>query len=141
MSFIQTSPKNNRESLHQKQVRKQIFVPLAIALLITLTLMGLSILGAFQESSSVHHWGNISVIFLLSPLLFMSLISLILLVLSVRALNHLLRRLPFWMKHTQQTFQKIEQQTQSVCNALVSPLIKINSHFSALKSPKKKKGL
>ncbi|BAJ63638.1 hypothetical protein [Anaerolinea thermophila] len=141
MSYTQTPPKTDREFLHQKQVRQQIFLPLVIVLLFILALMGLSILGAFQEGDLIHHLGNISSILLISPLILANLINLFLLIIGVRAINHLLRKLPFWMEHTQQTFQKIEEKTQSLCNALVSPLIKINSHLSTLGTLKKKKGL
>ncbi len=141
MSYTQTPSKTDRELLHQKQVRQQIFLPLVIVLLFILALMGLSILGAFQEGDLIHHWGNISSILLISPLILANLINLFLLIIGVRAINHLLGKLPFWMEHTQQTFQKIEEKTQSLCNALVSPLIKINSHLSTLGTLKKKKGL
>lgn len=141
MSYTQTPSKTDREFLHQKQVRQQIYLPLVIVLLFILALMGLSILGAFQEGDLIHHWGNISSILLISPLILANLINLLLLIIGVRAINHLLRKLPFWMEHTQQTFQKIEEKTQSLCNVLVSPLIKINSHLSTLGTLKKKKGL
>ena len=125
---------------HQKQVRDQIFLPLGFTILLVLVLTGLSILGTVQKSTLINHWGNISAILLISPILLFSLINLIIIVLSIRGLSHILRKTPVWMAKVQQVFSRIEKQTQTICNTIISPWIKLDSSLSSIKVLKNKKG-
>ncbi len=134
------SPQGSPNQTHQKEVREQIILPLGFTLLIVLILTGFSILGTVQKSLLINHWGNISAILLITPILFISLLNLILLVLSIRGLSHFIKKMPEWMAKIQQVFSRIEKQTQSVCNAIISPWIKIDSALSSIKALKNKKG-
>lgn len=125
---------------HRKQIRKQIYLPLGITIFLVLLLFIASIVGTVQKSSLINHWGNISAILLLSPILLLSLVNLVILIFAIKAINHLLKKFPAWFLTIQKVFQTLENRTQTICDSLVSPLIRIKSYSSIVKSDKHKQG-
>lgn len=128
-----------RAAEHRRQVGLQIWLPLALGLLVAFGLVALTILGAVRGSSEVNRWGNLSAVYLLIPTLLTSLISLTLLILSIRGLGSLARKMPGWLKTVQAFMRMVSFRVRVLADQLVKPVIGIGSAASAASAPFKRK--
>ena len=112
---------------YKRQSFWQITFPFLLALLIMLALAGGTIWAAVGGLVDVTRWADISVIWLLSPQLFFSLIPLVLLSGMVYLLAKLMGILPRYSRLMHEKILFIQKSGQTILDKLVEPVFKIRS--------------
>lgn len=112
---------------HKRQSFWQITLPFLLALLLILALAGGTIWAASGGLSEVSRWTDISVIWLLSPQLFFSLLNLVLLSALVFLLAKLLVVLPRYSRLVQDYLLLVQRTVRTYADKTVEPVLKIRS--------------
>lgn len=116
----------------------QIYLPLIFFLLLVIIAAGLAINISVSKIQSVQHWANISVVILVVPLLFSTLIFLAIFLLIIIGQAKFLKWLPIHAANLHVFIMKIAVLIMNGSNKLVSPIIKSKSKIFSLKSIWKK---
>lgn len=132
--------KKTTESKEQskKEHFLQIYLPLIFFLLLVIIAAGLAINISVSKIQSVQHWANISVVILVVPLLFSTLIFLAIFLLIIIGQAKFLKWLPIHAANLHVFIMKIAVLIMNGSNKLVSPIIKSKSKIFSLKSIWKK---
>jgi len=115
---------------HRKDVFWQITVPFGLFFLLILLLIAGVIWAGFAGIDQVSRWADISLIWLLIPVIGLSLLVLAVTVGMVVGLGKLLQVLPRAMHLVQQYFWLAESQVKRVADKLVEPVLKIHSFLA-----------
>jgi hypothetical protein len=134
---VPASPQE-RVAEHQRQTRLQVWLPLAVGILLVLALAGLTIFGAVKGSSEVNRWGSLSAIYVMIPTLISSLLTVTLLVFMIRGLSMLSAKLPGWLAIVQGLFARIAGYARLYADKIVSPVFAVGGFTSGLKAARKK---
>lgn len=113
--------------IHRRQMIKQVWLPLGISLVIVLGLMILTLIGAFQGSPAVTHWGAISAILIIIPILLILFIFLALTGAMIFGMTKLLKKTPEWMLKAQLIMVRVSMMVRRAADAAVQPVIKTNT--------------
>lgn len=117
---------------HRREVRRQITFPLVLGFIIVLTLAVLvPVLGTNPE---VSQWANVSLIWLITPILLFSLVGLIILIAIVYGLFRLLKVLPYYTRTIQGYFNYVRDWITVMNNKLVAPILGFESRKSSLRA-------
>ena len=117
---------------HRREVRRQIALPLVLGSIIVLTLAVLvPVLGTNPE---VSQWANVSLIWLITPILLFSLVGLIILIAIVYGLFRLLKVLPYYTRTVQDYFNYVKDWIAVMNNKLVAPILGFESGKSSLRA-------
>lgn len=112
----------------------QIFLPLFAFVLIGFILT-FGVIRLFNSGgSSIAHWGNISAVFIIVPLLFETLLSIILVIFLVMGLGKLIKWLPIYLSRIYVFIIKIAIFIMKGSNNITSPIINSRAKLSSLKS-------
>lgn len=132
--------KKTTESKEQskKEHFLQIYLPLIFFLLLVIIAAGLAINISVSKIQSVQHWANISVVILVVPLLFSTLIFLAIFLLIIIGQAKFLKWLLIHAANLHVFIMKIAVLIMNGSNKLVSPIIKSKSKIFSLKSIWKK---
>jgi len=122
------------EALHRQQMLKQVWVPIIIAMVIVAALMILTIVGAVQANPQVEHWGGISAILIIIPLLLTLLVFLAITGASVYGINKLLKKMPGWMHKLQVFMENLSIKVRRAADASTQPVIKVNMFTTRTKT-------
>ncbi len=126
----------------KKQSKKehflQIYLPLSFFLLLVIIAAGLVINISGSKIQSVQHWSNISVVILVVPLLFSSLIFLAIFILLIIGQAKFLKWLPIHVANLHVFIMKIAVVIMNGSNKIISPVINSKSKLFSLKSIWKK---
>jgi hypothetical protein len=117
------NPLTQRE--HAREVLWQITIPLVIGVVIVLALAVLSVVMLDEAEASL--WADISLIFLLIPLMLVSLLLMALLSGVIYMLLRLLKVIPPYARKVQDFAYRIEQRARSGANAAAEPILRVNS--------------
>lgn len=117
---------------HKREYWLQIMLPLIISLLVVLIFAVLVIV--VGTNGEVSQWANVSLIWLIAPMLFFSLIGLALLIGLAYGIFRLLQVLPFYTSRLQDFLQRVNQQVSQVCDRLVEPVIKVKKRSASIKA-------
>ena len=112
---------------HRREVFWQITFPLILALLILLGLAGFVIYAGFQGSANVSRWADVSLIWLLMPAVFVTLVVLIILTGVVYLVSKLLGVLPGYARLVQNFFYLAQVRIKSIADKAVEPVLKLRS--------------
>lgn len=110
---------------YRRQSFWQITLPFLLALLLILALAGGTIWAAAGGLNEVTRWMDISVIWLLSPQLFFSLLNLVLLGVLVFGLAKLLHALPRYFRLLHDKFLVVQQIVKTYSDKAVEPVYKL----------------
>jgi hypothetical protein len=110
---------------HAREVLWQITIPLVIGVVIVLALAVLSVVMLDEAEASL--WADISLIFLLIPLMLVSLLLMALLSGVIYMLLRLLKVIPPYARKVQDFAYRIEQRARSGANAAAEPILRVNS--------------
>jgi uncharacterized Tic20 family protein len=116
---------------HRKQVLWQITLPLVIAALLILII---AILAAVSGPQGASLWADISLIWLIIPLMIISLILLVLLAGLVYAVIWLVRTLPGYAMQAQNFMIMIASQVERLGNLIVEPVLRVNAWLASLQA-------
>lgn len=122
----------------KKEHLLQIYLPLTFFSLLVIITSILVINISGTKIQSVQHWANISVVFIIVPLLFTSLIVLAIIILLIIGQVKLLKWLPIHSTNLHVFIMKIAVIIMNSSNKIVSPVIKSKSKLFSIKSIWKK---
>jgi hypothetical protein len=108
----------------------QVWVPLVATILIALALGVLAIVGAFQGSPQVDHWGAISAVVVIAPVLVIGVVILAITAGVAFGVIWLHRKMPGWMLKLQLLMLRIALVTRRAADAATKPVMATNT-FSA----------
>jgi hypothetical protein len=142
MSEIQPSSLPERNPVthraHRREVLLQVTIPFGIGLVIVLVA---SVLVTLGPDDSVSRLGDTSLIWLIIPQLFVCLLFLILMGALAFGVVWLVRTLPRYARQLQDLFNRIGLRTRKITDAIVEPVLRIQSFQAKLKAVRKSKGL
>lgn len=120
---------------HRREVFWQITIPLVIALIIVIALAILIPVVGTQDS--VSQWADVSLIWLIVPMMVLALITLLILAALVYVLARLLNVLPFYTNSVQEFFALFRDQVAVLGDKLVEPVLGIQSRIASWRSLKR----
>lgn len=116
---------------HRKEVMWQILVPVLIGAVIVLTL---AILAATRTDAQVSKGADVSVIWMITPMLIIALIFLVLLGAMIYAVMSLLGILPSYARLVQDYFDALRVQVGIVSDKTVEPILRMESIKASLRA-------
>ena len=116
---------------HRREVFRQITLPLIIALVVIAVLVGLTVTASAAGAS---RWADISLIWLIMPVLVVSLIFLILLSGITYGLIRLIGVLPRYALQVQDFFVLLHFQIARLNDKITQPVIKLHATSASVKS-------
>lgn len=119
------------QQTHRKQVFWQITVPLIAVVVLTLAVAVLAATGSVQSTSL---WANISLIWLIIPVMVIALILMVMLAGLVYAVIWLVRILPGYGMQAQNFMIAIASQVENLGNAIVEPILRVNAFLASLQA-------
>ena len=125
---VKTSKKKSNQ-----EILFQIYLPLGLFVIIFLFLCVLVAFESTGGTSSVHHWANISFLFISIPIMIFSLIFIIILAALIYGQAKLIRWLPLQLKKIYLFVLKISLWIWNFTQKLTSPAIKVKSEIYGIK--------
>jgi len=120
---------------HHRQVFWQIYLPLSVIVVLVLC-AGIGVLVAgFFGSGDLARWGDISLIWLISPMLVLTFISFLALAAMGYLLWRILRVLPSYARQAQDLFRLVEKRVRSGSDVAAEPFIRAHSFMAVLRRP------
>jgi hypothetical protein len=116
---------------HRQQHFWQIQLPIVLVSLLMGVAGGYTILA---EGAQDRLWADISIIWLVVPLLFFALFLLVVLVGMIYLLYRLMKGTPIFARRVQNLFMRIEKETRRAADSAVKPVLWIHQFQSGLKS-------
>jgi hypothetical protein len=115
----------NRPSMkiHRQQRVWQIFLPISLISLFIFFVGGYFVV---VEGSQTRVWADISVIWIVLPLLVIFLIVLALLIGMIYLLYKVNRSTPIYTQRLQEVFRLIQQKSLNIADSIVKPVLWIN---------------
>jgi hypothetical protein len=117
-------------AIHRRQVFWQIILPLAVIVSLVLFAGIGVVLASVSGIGDLERWGDISLIWLISPMLVLIMISFLALGGMVYLLWQILHVLPSYSRQLLEIFLLVQVRVRKVSDAAVSPFIYTHS-FSA----------
>jgi len=109
---------------HRRDVRLQIIFPLVIGILLVVVLAVLVTLGS---TAQVSQWADVSLIWIIAPMLVVALIFLAILGGMAYGLAKLLQVLPFYTRQVQDFFLLVRDRASDVTEKMVAPILNYES--------------
>ena len=122
-------PRPERESYvkHRRDVNRQILLPVILASLLGVVVAVLAGIAATKNSADVGLWADISIIWLIIPMLFLILVILALTIGMVYGLNRLLKISPYYTGMAQTYALWFSAQIKLWTDKLIDPVVYIKS--------------
>ena len=117
--------------IHKRQRFWQIILPIISFCLLIGAAGGFTI---FADGDQSRLWADVSIIWLVIPLLFIALLFLVILIGMIYLLNQLTKSTPRISRKVQNIFTRIGQETCRVSNSVVKPVLWIHQFQSGLRS-------
>ncbi len=122
------------ERKHRREVFLQITVPLAVGVMLILLAAAGVIWAGIANTGNVSAWADVSLIWLVIPLMLVVFLFLGLLAGLVYVLTLGLQRLPFFMHRVQVFFRLVDMRVRKVANGSVEPVMRVQSFSAAWKA-------
>ena len=120
----------NTRACHRSEVFWQITVPIIVAMLIILGLSYLAVFPASANQDSV--WADISIIFLIIPVIFVIILTLIVLLGSIYLTIWLIRELPAFFYQAYKWILLINDKVQTTGNLITEPFLRVQSFIASI---------
>ena len=134
-TFTDLVPARN-EMVHRKHRREvfwQITFPLALGTLLILTICGLTIAAAVAGDALVGLWRDISLIWVLTPAILLSVIPLALFAVTAYGVVRLIQVLPGFFFKIQAFLANVAARVHGLSDRVSSPFIRVNSLWAGLR--------
>lgn len=115
---------------HRQQFIWHILLPVlfAVALIVVA-----GVLTVTQNTDQTHLWSDISIIWLLIPLLIFSLVFLVVLATLIYAIDRVLKVFPIYTYRAQKLAKRVKQGTRRAADAAVKPVLFIEGINASLR--------
>lgn len=138
MDGTQERERNSRtEAAHKREVFWQITFPLIVGILLALTFAVIAVISA-TSGGSVKQAADAALICLIVPLMFFSLVFMIIFGAVAFGLVKANQELPFVFKQVQDIMERVRYQVQVGSDKAVEPFLKIRSFFASIGALKRK---
>jgi hypothetical protein len=127
MKAVFPKPVHESYRRHRKQLTSQIILPVVIAGLLFIAMIVLINIATFRDNGDVARWAAISTIWIVIPIMIASLIFLAVLIGLIYLLGRLLNITPIYTGKAQDFVHKLAIRIRLAANALVKPVIFIDS--------------
>jgi len=117
--------------LHRRQVWWQILLPVIVG---GLLVIAVAVLAAMGTNPQVAHWGNISAIMLIAPLLMLLLITLVFFAAANVGLIRVLQVLPRYSHLVKLTLDHYASLIQDWANRTTKPVIGVRSSWAGVRT-------
>jgi hypothetical protein len=117
--------------LHKQQVVWQIIVPFT---LVTLILLAAGVWLVWCETARARVWADVSIIWLLVPMLFLTLVALALSILLIVGMAKLLQVTPRFTARAQQVAGQVADGTRQAADGAAKPFIWVEQAGAVIKS-------
>jgi hypothetical protein len=128
---LERNPKTHAE--HRREAFWQITFPLLMGILLLLAAVAVIILSATQAVTDVGRWADVSLMWLILPSLFFTLILLALLIGFVYLISILLRLIPHYALILQLYFEAGKNKVRQLSNQSIEPIVRIRSTWAAVR--------
>jgi hypothetical protein len=128
---LERNPKTHLE--HKREVFWQITLPLLVGILLILAAVGAIIFFTIQPVTDVERWADVSLIWLIPPMLILAFIFLVLLAGLIFAVSFLLRMIPHYAWLIQRYLEQGMSKVRQVLNLSTEPILRINSIWAAIR--------
>jgi len=123
---------------HRREVFWQITFPFLIALIILLGLVAGVIFAGYTNAGDVSRWADVSIMWLLLPVLVIAIILFLILSGVVYLITKLLAVLPGYARLVQDFFVLVQVRVKSISDKLVEPILKLHSFKAGADALRKK---
>jgi len=133
---MEPESKSNKKSPKQnsrKELMIQVYLPLAVSILAFLILAIMVSIVSGPGSVNVHHWANISIIYLTIPLILIWFICLALLIALIFGVDKLIHWIPLPIKNLNLILLKIALWMWNFSERISAPIIDFQSKTYGLK--------
>ncbi len=130
--LLERNPVTHR--IHRHEVLWQITVPLLLGVLVILALMALTIVSAVRGLSLVDRWADISLIWLILPMLFVTLLFALITGAIAYGIIKLIGVLPRYTLRGQGLVGILGARVHQISDAVAAPFIKVDSFGASLKA-------
>lgn len=129
-------PERNPEThrAHRREVLLQITLPLVIGVIIVLVLAVLAALGA---PGNVSRWADVSLIWLIIPMLLVALIFLVVFGGLAFGVFYLIRLIPGYARQVQDFFTLVGAKVKQGSDMAVEPVLRVQSFIASLNAVKR----
>ena len=111
----------------------QVYLPLIITIIVFIVIAVFIALDSSPASVNVHHWANISVVFLSVPMIISTFITIAISVALVFGLSKAIQWLPVPLKKVHLILLKIQLWLWDMSEKIASPVIKMRSKAYSLR--------
>lgn len=130
-------PNPKTQQVHRRETFLQITLPLIIGLVLILFLAVLTVITA-TSGGSVAQAADASLIFLIIPLMLVTILFTLIVGAVAYGLIKLNATLPVYTRQAQDVFARVRQQVQVGSDKAVEPILRIRSFFASLGAFKRK---
>lgn len=116
---------------HRREVFWQITAPLLVVLILLLGLVGLVIWAGVQANPEVGRWADVSLVWLIVPVMIVSFIFLLLLSAITFGVVKLIQVLPPYARLAQDFFLRIQARVTGIADRLVRPIVRAKGAAAA----------
>ena len=129
--FVLPERNPQTHAAHRRDVLRQITLPLITGSLLLVACMALVIIAAAGANGEVRRWADVSLVWLLLPALFFSLLILGLLIGITYLVSKLLGVLPGYARLVQDGYTTLTGKVMHLSDALILPVLKLKGWLAA----------
>lgn len=128
------SPEHYSYQLHRKQRSMQIILPVILSTVLLVGLIVLICISTFNQSGDVGRWAAISTIWIIIPVLFAGLITLIILIGLIYLMARALQGLPYYTGIAQDYVYKARGYIIRGANMAAKPILALDGWLESIKA-------
>lgn len=135
---VRPTPNPITQAAHRQQVLWQIWVPFAVVvILVLISAVGVVVAG-LQGTGDINRWANISLIWLIAPMLLLTVLMIAATAGIVYLLFQTLRVLPSYSRQLQDILAKVSFYVRKYSDAVVEPFLKAHSFTASVRALRRK---
>jgi len=134
---IPPEPNAEVHAQHRHETQRQVYLPLIIAILVVLAGVVAIIIYGIRAESTLRRWADVSLIWVLVPVMFIGLIFMIIVFGVLFGVTRVLGIIPGYGSQVQGYFRQAEAKVSQVTDALVEPLLRVRSSWAVVRKRNK----
>ena len=132
MDNVSLKTKTTRQ-ITNNEIFLQVYLPLIFTIIVFIAIAVLIALDSSPGSANIHHWANVSVVFLSIPMIFSTFITITLSIALIFGLSKAIQWLPVPLKKVHLIFLKIQLWLWDMSEKLTTPVINMRSKIHSLR--------
>lgn len=132
MSPSNPPPARLAEQMHKDELIWQILIPVLVCILAAIGIGILTVFTSINNPGINEKWAQISLVFLIFPLLFLGLILLVVIIITTRLITKTQKVLPPQFNKLDHLVKSVRNFTETSVNKVTTPIIAIKSTKSGV---------